>query len=258
METDPTEFHQELLDQSKERSNFLAKSALVGMVGLAALGVQIGSPEEAEAKYDTASGPNNTNRVILTYDDCPKNVRSYRKVLDYAKKEDIGLGIFPTGECYKQFKRSGADLADMARKRGQYVGNHSYSHPNLTSLSLTQIKRQIKGPVKSNYGRPPGGAQNGRVKQAYKQMGIKRWLWNVDTNDWKGKSRTEVVHYVSKRAKKGDTVLMHMQWNGFNPNAIGRMKRGLNKRNLKLCHPWRNENGDVARSPVNLPPRLPC
>lgn len=36
-------------------------------------------------------------------------------------------------------------------------------------------------------------------------------------------------------ALPGDTVLMHMHWNGFNPDAITRMKVGIEARGLELC-----------------------
>ena len=87
----------------------------------------------------------------------------------------------------------------------------------------------------TNYGRAPYGATNIRVRSAYKAKGMRIWLWNVDTNDWRGKSRTSVVRYVVHNTHRGQTVLMHMQWNGFSGTALRQIKSGLATKGLKVC-----------------------
>ncbi|HXF02710.1 MAG TPA: hypothetical protein VN601_06940, partial [Arthrobacter sp.] len=61
-------------------------------------------------------------------------------------------------------------------------------------------------------------------------------------------------------ATKGGTILMHMQWNGFNPDAISKMRSKLADRGLKVCRAYRgkDDKGSVITSPVRLPSKLPC
>jgi peptidoglycan/xylan/chitin deacetylase (PgdA/CDA1 family) len=87
----------------------------------------------------------------------------------------------------------------------------------------------------TSYGRPPYGAVNERVRNAFASKSMRIWLWNVDTNDWQGKTRSQVVSHVVTYAKPGNTVLMHMQWNAFNTTALSSMKSGLAAKGIGVC-----------------------
>lgn len=212
--------------------------------------------------YHKGHGPNTGSRVVLTYDDCPRSVAEYRKVLAYAKAANIGLVIAPTGECHKRFlARHGTDIALLARQHGQYVINHSLTHANLTKVGYAKAKTEISGEVRSDYGRPPYGARNATVDRAYAGAGMRQWLWDIDTNDWRGKSRAQVVGYVVAHACKGCTVLMHLQHKGFDVTAIAGIKSGLEARGLFLCRAYRgwDNAGTVLTAPVRLGDNaLPC
>lgn len=221
-------------------------------------------PLDAKA-YSTYRGPNTGSRVVLTYDDCPRSVGSFKDTINYATNHNIGLVLFPTGQCILNYKKNGFNMVKYARDRGHWMANHSYSHPNLTTLSFAKIVDQIDGTAVSNYGRPPYGAVNDRVRSAYASIdnynrnGMHIWLWTVDTNDWRGKTRSQVVNYVVKEASSGDTVLMHMQWRGFSPTALKEIKSGLSDRNLGLCRVWRGSDkaGNVVATGRVIPSN-PC
>lgn len=198
------------------------------------------------AAYDIGRGPNESSRAVLTYDDCPKSLKDFKRTVKAAKKLNIGLVLFPTGNCIK----SGRFDVAYARKNGHWVFNHSVSHPDLRKLSYSLVLKELGKPgVRSSFGRPPYGAYNSTVKKAYKAKKMKIWMWTVDTNDWRGKSRQSVVSHVINNTRKGDTVLMHMQWNGFSATAIKQMKAGLKKKGVKLC---RNYDGKTPLRPKKL------
>jgi peptidoglycan hydrolase-like protein with peptidoglycan-binding domain len=199
--------------------------------------------------YSIYRGPNYTKKVILTYDDCPKSLTAMKTMVLAAQRSNVGLVLAPTGNCIK----SGRFDAAYARAHGQYVINHSVSHPDLTTLSYASVLSQLSAPgVVTNYGRPPFGAYNTTVKNAYAAKGMRMWLWNVDTRDWTGKSQASVVSYVIANSFAGSTDLMHMQWNGFTPTALASMKSGLAKRGLGVCRAY------PGTTPVKLPSSLPC
>jgi peptidoglycan-N-acetylglucosamine deacetylase len=219
-------------------------------------------PASAAAAYNVYRGPNYSKRVMLTYDDCPRTLGAFKSVINYAKKENIGLVIAPTGNCIRRFlDRDGVNIAQYARDRGQYVINHSITHPDLRRLSCAAVAREVsQAPgAGSNYGRPPYGAVNAQVRCGYARAGMKIWLWGTDTRDWTGKTRAQVVA-AAAGARSGGTVLMHMAWNGFSPTAIGQIKARLADRGLKPCRAYRgmDNKGRIVHTTKKLPAHLPC
>ena len=95
------------------------------------------------------------------------------------------------------------------------------------------LARNIKGEWTGKVVLHTSGALDATVRRAYRAKGMRVWLWDIDTNDWLGKSRASLVRYVVRNSGKGDTVLMHMQWNGFSGTAIRQMKSGLANRGIK-------------------------
>lgn len=114
--------------------------------------------------------------------------------------------------------------------------NHSVNHAQLTKTSGASLAREVGTPgVQSSWARPPYGAWNARVKAAYEAKGMRLWLWDVDTLDWRGRSQAQVVRHAVSHSRAGSTALMHMQWRGFSPSAIAQIKSGLAKKGLQVC-----------------------
>lgn len=232
-----------------QSQNGLVQDGSIGPLTWSKLAGATSAPPPPPASYNIYLGPNSTSRVILTYDDCPKSLTAMKTMVLAAQKSNVGLVLAPTGDCV----RSGRFDAAYARAHGQYVINHSVSHPDLTTLSYTKVLAQLSAPgIVTNYGRPPYGSYNTTVKNAYAEKGMRMWLWNVDTRDWEGKTQTSVVNYVNRYATARSTVLMHMQWNGFTPSALASIKSGLNARGLGVCRAY------AGTTPVKLPNSLPC
>jgi|GEM_PF-3124031 len=199
-----------------------------------------------EVVWSEFRGPNSTHRILLTFDDCPSNVESFKAAVDFAAESEIGMLLFPTTECVNHFDSQGFDMVGYARERGMYVGNHSISHPQLPKLSDAEIAAEISGLPHTNLVRPPFGAISDRVRAVADSLGIRLVLWDVDTNDWQGKSTQQVIDYVINNAHPGANVLMHMQHKGFNPEALGAIKQGLAARGLELCPPALGATDEVA------------
>lgn len=178
------------------------------------------------------SGPEHGQYVVLSFDDCPKSRTAFHETLLAAEELGISLSLFPTGTCVSE----GTFDPRFARAHGHYVFNHSVTHPHLTRVSPERLVAEIGGTgVQSSWGRPPYGDVDDAVRAAYLQRGMGVWLWDLDTHDWRGKSAGEVVSVVVHEALAADTVLMHMQWNGFSPDALARMTSGLAERGLRVC-----------------------
>ncbi|MHA6526003.1 polysaccharide deacetylase family protein [Tessaracoccus sp. G1721] len=200
----------------------------------------------AISNYSMSKGPNTTNRVLLTFDDCPKSLDAFKATVVGARQAGVALALFPTGNCLKSGK---FDLA-IARANGHTVFNHSVTHPDLTTLSYSGVLAELGSPgVVTTYGRPPYGAWNSNVKSAYDAKGMRIWTWNLDTKDFEGKTTAQVVNFVVANAKAGNSVLMHMQWNGFTASAISQMKSGLAAKGIEVC---RNQGVTTLQKPASI------
>ena len=79
-----------------------------------------------------------TKRVWLTFDDGPHPANT-DKVLATLAQHGIKATFFVVGENVKARK----PVVQRVFDAGHRIGNHSYSHPNLTTLTDAQIRDQI-------------------------------------------------------------------------------------------------------------------
>jgi peptidoglycan/xylan/chitin deacetylase (PgdA/CDA1 family) len=130
--------------------------------------------------------------VVFSFDDGPHPVNT-PKLLDILEKEGLKAIFFVVGQNLESAK--GKDILKRISADGHYVGNHTYSHPNLAKLTEEQIRNEIEKTAAligdADHGvkllRPPFGAHNALVDKVVHDMGYRIVLWNVDTNDWNPK-----------------------------------------------------------------------
>lgn len=209
---------------------------------------EIAKPTQPVGPPANPGNPAIPKKVLLTYDDCVGNPSKMISVLDYAAAHNIGLMLFPTGECVEKYARWGYDLPDMIRSRGHWVGNHSYSHQELTKLTRAEAKAEILNGPKTNILRPPYGASDDNVKALANSLGYQLMFWTLDTEDWRpGHSASVIANYVVKNARPASNVLMHMQHEGFSTDTLYKIQTGLKARGLQLCAPAKHA------TPVQVP-----
>lgn len=147
--------------------------------------------------------------VALTFDDGPGR---YTKDIVKCLKDNQSKATFFVVGCNIDSYKDGLIAAD---KIGCEIGNHTYSHANLTTLSAQQIQSEIKktdDKVKKLTGktttvmRTPYGATSQNVRDA---VGKPIILWSIDTLDWKHRNKDKTYHAVMDHVKDGDIVLMH-------------------------------------------------
>ena len=79
-------------------------------------------------------------------------------------------------------------------EEGHIVGNHSTTHPDMTTLSDAQIKQEIEGCANAyknltgkdmpKFFRPPAGAYSIRTLEKTKELGYKTIFWSFAYKDW--------------------------------------------------------------------------
>ncbi len=158
-----------------------------------------------EVKIDTSRPV-----VALTFDDGPKNGTT-EKILDVLEKYDARATFFVVGQMVEK----APELVKREYDLGCQVGNHSYSHPILTNLSIedagTEVKKtsNIVFDITGDYtriGRPPYGALNHEIKAI---SGFEWFNWSIDTFDWKTRNADSTYKNIMDNVGDGDVILMH-------------------------------------------------
>lgn len=231
----------------------------VTITGMLPASASAAASEPQSSGYTISQCGNNGSRVLLTFDDWPySDPAMLQSVVKEARSLDVGLMLFPLGKYNSGYKHAtGTNLAAFARQNGMYVGNHTYDHPDLTTLSDAQVRSEINGGVDSTWLRPPYGAYNSRVYNIAASLGYRTCTWTIDTGDWHGKSGPEVRDYIMANVRPGSVILMHMQWHAFNPDWLQTTVGRLRAHGYKVCRPWRVD-GKISPSPIKLPKSLTC
>ncbi|WP_339851495.1 polysaccharide deacetylase family protein [Paenibacillus sp. FSL W7-1088] len=208
------------------------KAKLVkAVMSVALLSTLFTIPNLPSANAADASCPN--GYVGLTFDDGPSN--NTTNVLNALKQAGLRATMFNVG----QNAQNNQSLVSAQVAAGMWIGNHSYTHPNMTTLSSSQMSSEItrtQQTIQSITGtspklfRPPYGATNATLKSVISQSGLTEVLWNVDSQDWNGATTAQIVAAVN-RMQSGDVILMHDQYQ-TTLQAIPQIAQNLKSRGL--------------------------
>ncbi|WP_068777860.1 polysaccharide deacetylase family protein [Paenibacillus sp. FJAT-26967] len=171
--------------------------------------------------------------IALTFDDGPDPVQT-AQILNELKKYGAKATFFAVGKRAERFP----ELIKREIAEGHEVGNHTYSHPFLTSnrttddirgeITATQkVLKSITGKSPTLF-RPPGGYYHERLVHASLSEGCLPvlWSWHQDTEDWKSPPVSKIVNKVLNNAREGDIVLFHDYVKG-SANTVAAIKQIL-------------------------------
>ena len=160
-------------------------------------------------KYKAYIKKRSRKAVALTFDDGP-NPNTTPVALELLKKYNAKGTFFMVGKAVA----GNEEIIKQVVAEGHQIGNHSWSHPLLTKISLEQAKSQINDTTEAlkkasgqdvHIMRPPYGGINATIQAAVDQSFI---LWDVDTLDWKNRNTASIMKEV-KKAQPGSIILMH-------------------------------------------------
>jgi len=136
------------------------------------------------------------------------------QMLDTLKKHRVKATFFLEGRWVKNHP----DMAKMIVDAGHEVGNHSYSHPDLRTMSKEAIRAELEKTnsvieattgIKCKWFAPPSGSYREDVVKVAHELGMKTIMWSVDTIDWQKPSPSVIVERVMSKIHPGAMVLMH-------------------------------------------------
>jgi peptidoglycan/xylan/chitin deacetylase (PgdA/CDA1 family) len=161
-------------------------------------------PRQHQTEQMQKQSANGRGIVYLTFDDGPSQYTP--AVLEILRATHSTATFFELG--FRQAEHPGA--AGRVRAEGSNIGNHTFSHPDLTKLKPAEISSQVARGPRSRCLRPPFGATNPTVGRILAQKGLRQVLWTVDTRDWSRPGRKQIVKAATGPAVgAGSIVLMH-------------------------------------------------
>jgi len=193
---------------------------LVAVLGAAALLVGLyllyyggyGGPIDWLMRTDR-HGPRDRRVVALTFDDGPDPIRT-PALLDALAELDVPATFFLVGDIVD----ANADVVRRIAREGHELGNHTYSHRYLPLASARSVERELRATDRAveratgivpTLARPPWGGRSPWTVRAFRRLAKRLVLWDVNSNDWKGASASDVAERVLERAQPGSIILMH-------------------------------------------------
>jgi len=155
--------------------------------------------------------------LLLSFDDGPHPAYT-AKLLDLLALHKVHAVFFVLGKKLRQ--RDGQALLLRMVREGHFVGNHTFTHPDMTKLTERQIKDELNRTADligdADRGvklfRPPYGAHNSLVDQVVADLGYRTLFWTTDSRDWVPSFRAnewveEVVSQI--QARRQSVILAH-------------------------------------------------
>ena len=160
--------------------------------------------------------------VALTFDDGP-HPRYTPLLLDGLKKRGVKASFFVTGKNAEQYP----ELIRRMDKEGHLIGNHTYSHLQLSEKNREQFREEL---VKTNgilkeitgkdveFVRPPYGSWDKNFEAELNMFPV---LWNLDPLDWSSRNAQNVEKKVLAAVEDGSVILLHDEYASTVTAAFG-------------------------------------
>ncbi|WP_053362166.1 polysaccharide deacetylase family protein [Bacillus sp. FJAT-27251] len=158
-------------------------------------------------------------------------------MLAILKRHHVKADFFLEGRWVK----NNPDLAKMIADAGHDVGNHSFTHPDMKSLSPAKINEEIaktNDVIEATTGKmpkwfaPPSGSYKEEVVKIAAAHRLGTVMWSVDTIDWQKPSPEVLISRVNGKLHNGAMILMHPT--DSTAKALDRLITEIKARNLEI------------------------
>lgn len=162
-----------------------------------------------EENYTKTKNTGN-KKIAITFDDGP-HPQYTEQLLQGLKERGVKATFFVTGEHAELHP----DIVARMSEEGHLIGNHTYSHIQLSKANREEFKNQL---IKTNeiisgitgkevlYVRPPYGTWDKKFETELNMFPV---LWTVDPLDWCSDNAACVAERVVSKADENDIILLH-------------------------------------------------
>lgn len=163
-------------------------------------------------------GDSSEKNLYLTFDAGYENGYT-AGILDVLKKHNVKAAFFLVGNYLK----TSPELVKRMVSEGHTVGNHTYSHPDMSAIStedafreeLSELEDEYKnvtGKEMQKFYRPPQGKYSESNLKMAKELGYKTIFWSLAYVDWYESdqpTKEEAFDKLIPRVHQGAIVLLH-------------------------------------------------
>ena len=171
------------------------------------------------AWYDAYYVGDDGEKVIYLTFDCGYENGNTEPILDALKKHNVQATFFVVGH----FLETAPELAKRMVEEGHAVGNHTYHHLDMPTISdqatfrkemddVANLFLEITGKELSPYYRPPQGKCNVANLEMAQELGYNTIFWSLAYVDWNQDAQPtheEAFDKLTTRIHPGAVVLLH-------------------------------------------------
>ena len=171
---------------------------------------EAGAVENAELTAQNTAVNCEEKRIAITFDDGPHPVYTL-KLLEGLKERGVRATFFLVGSLVEQYP----EIVQQMAEDGHLIGCHTYSHVQLTSLSLRDACDELEATNNAifeacgytvTYVRPPYGLWSDVLNCSFDLTEVG---WTIDPEDWKVLNTNTVVKHVLSHAEDEGIILLH-------------------------------------------------
>lgn len=171
------------------------------------------------AWYNAYYVGDDSEKVLYITFDCGYENGNTEPILDALKKHNVPATFFVVGH----FLETAPELVKRMVEDGHTVGNHTYHHPDMPTISdmesfqkelddVANLFQEITGEKLSPFYRPPQGKCNTENLKKAQQLGYYTIFWSLAHVDWNTDaqpSHEESFSKLTSRVHPGAIVLLH-------------------------------------------------
>ena len=161
--------------------------------------------------------PNNSKKIYLTFDN-GYELGYTAQILDILDRQQVKAAFFITG----QFIKTQPDLVKRMHSSGHLVCNHTWNHPDLTTISQDKFNEEIQsleqrfaeltGGQMPRYLRPPMGNYSPTSLKWANELGYRTVFWSMAFQDWDPNQQPGAEssrQHVLDNIHPGAVILLH-------------------------------------------------
>lgn len=152
-------------------------------------------------------------KMAISFDAC-WGAAETPEILKILRDHDLKTTFFLTGFWVDKYP----EMVQKIAEEGHEIGNHTYSHPHLNTLSEEQIREELRKlnemifeltGKKPYLFRPPFGEYNNKVIATAKRCGYQTIQWSIDSLDWQELGKETMIKRVTENLHPGAIALFH-------------------------------------------------
>lgn len=183
----------------------MKRPLLIGLIGIGIIFLMVG------LRTMVVRGSEREDlKIAITFDDGPHPYYT-EQLLDGLKERNVKATFFVLGENVEAYP----ELVQRMQEEGHLIGNHTYSHLQLTECNEDEFIRELEitndlieeitgEPV--GFCRPPYGAWNRKYEKELEMLPV---LWNIDPLDWSCQCCDTIVNRVLCKCHPNGIILLH-------------------------------------------------